>query len=65
MKREDIGFILLLTGAAISFFAFSADILGITGDPAAIGWKQFVGAGFGLVVIIIGVWLIRSAKKEE
>jgi len=65
MKREDIGFVLLLAGAAISFLAFSADILGITGDPAAIGWKQYTGAGFGLVVIIVGVWLIRSAKKEE
>ena len=65
MKKEDLGFILFLAGIAIIILMFAADLFGVTGDPSTIGWKQFAGAGGGLVVLIAGIWLIRAAKDKN
>lgn len=65
MKKEDIGFILFLAGIAIIILMLSADFFGFTGDPTTIGWKQWLGAGGGLAVFGVGIWLIRSAKDKK
>ena len=65
MKKEDLGFILFMAGIGIIILMFSADLFGFTGDPSTIGWKQLVGAGGGLAVLILGIWLIRAAKDNK
>ena len=54
-----------MAGIGIIILMFSADLFGFTGDPSTIGWKQLVGAGGGLAVIIAGIWLIRAAKNNK
>jgi hypothetical protein len=65
LKKEDLGFILFLAGIGIIILMLSADFLGFTGDPSTIGWKQWLGAGGGLIVFIAGIWLIRAAKDKD
>jgi hypothetical protein len=63
MSNRNIGFALVALGALMQIISLSADLLGIGAQPGIIGWKQLSGAAIGLVLILIGVWLV-SRKTD-
>ena len=64
MNKKTIGIILVIIGALGQIFSLSADFLGIGADPATVGWKQLLGAGVGLIVILVGVYFLATIKSE-
>jgi NADH:ubiquinone oxidoreductase subunit 6 (subunit J) len=63
MNKKTIGIILVIVGAVGQIFSLSADFLGIGNDPATVGWKQLLGAGVGLIVILVGVYFLSTVKS--
>ncbi len=62
MSKRTMGFVINMVGIAILFVALAADALGL-GAVSGMGWKQWTGAGVGVVVAIFGMWLTwRDAK---
>jgi len=66
MSKKLISTIVVIAGLALLVVSLGADILKIGGDLSVIGWKQLTGAGVGLVIFLIGLFLrrqITTAKK--
>jgi len=63
MNKKLIGIILVIGGALGQIFFLSADYLGIGNDPSTVGWKQLLGAGVGLIVILVGAYLLATVKE--
>jgi len=64
MNKKTIGIILVIVGVVGQIFSLSADFLGIGNDPATVGWKQLLGAGVGLLVILVGVYFLATVKSK-
>ena len=62
MSKNTIGYGLLIIGILIIAGALSADVLGLGSGSNAIGWKQWLGAGVGLVVAAVGAYLSLLRK---
>lgn len=65
MTNKNTGLYLILIGVGIALISLLADVLGLGGDPSTIGWKQLLGSGGGVVVILVGIWIYFTAKKKE
>jgi len=63
MTRKYVGVTAIVLGALVLVVALVADLLGI-GSDTGIGWKQLLGAGIGLVVALVGVWLLVGKSKS-
>jgi hypothetical protein len=63
MSKRTIGMALIVLGVILLIVSLAADSLGIGGAPG-IGWKQLSGAGLGVIVAIVGVWLIQGEKSR-
>lgn len=64
MNKKTIGIIFVIVGAVGQIFSLSADFLGIGNDPSTVGWKQLLGAGVGLIVILVGVYFLATVKSK-
>ena len=64
MNKKTIGIILVIIGVVGQVFSLSADFLGIGNDPATVGWKQLLGAGVGLLIILAGVYFLATFKNK-
>ena len=70
MSRKNIGYGLLILGILVFVVSLSADLLGIGSGPhqtgwSQIGWIQWLGAGIGLVIAVVGVFLSLQRKKSK
>jgi len=65
MNNKTIGIIVIILGVLLAAVSLLADVLGLGGDPNAIGWKQFLGAGLGVLVVIVGVWFLGRKEGGE
>ncbi len=65
MTNKTIGIIVIILGVLLAAVSLLADVLGLGGDPNAIGWKQLLGAGLGVLVVIIGVWFLGRKEGGE
>jgi hypothetical protein len=66
MSKKTIGWLLVVGGVVISVISLSADYLGMGQQLGIIGWKQQSVAAIGLVVLLIGVWLLfKNSKKTS
>ena len=67
MNKKISGYVLLVIGVIMMVVSVTADLTGLGQDPLNFGWKQILGAGAGLIVINVGVWLlvIRKTKSKE
>jgi len=65
MDTKNTGLYLIIIGAGIALISLLADVIGLGGDPTTIGWKQWLGAGGGVIVILVGSWMHFAAKKKE
>jgi len=63
MSEKLISIILVIAGILLISISLVADLIGIGGDLNAFGWKQITGVAVGLLIILVGIWLIR--KKTE
>lgn len=59
-----MGLILILFGGILMMVALSADATGL-GTGAGVGWKQLTGAGFGILVAIIGLWWSQGERSRK
>lgn len=58
MSKRNWGFTLVILGTVIQVLSVIADYIGLSQYPDVFGWKQLLGVGLGLVMILIGVWLV-------
>lgn len=65
MNNKTIGIIVIILGVLLAAVSLLADVLGLGGDPNAVGWKQLLGAGAGVLVVIIGVWFLGQKDGGE
>jgi len=56
MSKKTIGLVLVIVGVIILAVALFADSLGIGGSPG-FGWKQWIMAGAGIIVALVGAGL--------
>ena len=64
MSRKTIGLGLIIIGIVIIAGSLLADVIGLGAASEAIGWKQLLAAGIGLVVGVVGVILALQKKKQ-
>jgi len=64
MSKRTIGLVVIVIGVVIAVVALLLDVIGI-GNKAGIGWMQLLGAGIGVVVALIGVWLALSKPAQN
>ena len=64
MSKRTIGIGLIVIGVILLIVSLAADSLGIGGAPG-IGTKQLLGAGVGLVIAIVGGWLMMGDKSKQ
>jgi hypothetical protein len=62
MTKKMVALSLIAIGSVAQIISLAADFLGLGLDPNAIGWKQLSGAGLGLVIIWVGVYLLATSK---
>lgn len=56
------GIVLVIAGVMVLAVSLAADVIGIGGWSGAIGWKQLLGAAYGLAVVLVGVILARHGR---
>ena len=61
MSRRTLGLAGVVLGIAVLAVSLLADRIGIGAMPGVLGWKQMVGAGVGLVLLVVGVLVARRA----
>ena len=57
MSRKTTGILVIVIGVLMMAVTLAADVLGL-GSRAGIGIKQLGSAAGGLVIALIGVWLL-------
>lgn len=65
MNKKNVGTLFIIVGIIIGAVSLLADVLGLGGNLAVFGWKQILGAGVGVLLIIIGVWFVIRKEKQE
>jgi hypothetical protein len=65
MSTKSIGLTLIVIGVIVLAVSLLADVLGIGQSPAAIGWKQYLGAAIGLIIAVCGVILARRKGPSK
>jgi hypothetical protein len=66
MSIKQWGAGLIVVGLIVGGISLLADTIGVGAQPGIIGWKQLLGAGLGVVMLISGAVLLardRRAKK--
>jgi hypothetical protein len=65
MSRNIVYYGLIIIGILILAVSLFADWLGLGSSPNGIGWKQLLGAGIGLFIAAVGVFLSLQRKKSK
>ena len=65
MKTKYIGLALIVIGVIVILVSLLADVLGIGQDPTIIGWRQYLGAALGFIVVVVGFILARRKEKPK
>lgn len=62
MSKKTISLVAIVAGAIITLVSLLADYIGIGSYPG-INYAQLAGAGVGLVIVLVGIFLLRTAAK--
>lgn len=67
MSRKTIGYGLLIIGILVIVGSLAADLLGLGSGPhqivlSQIGWHQWLAAGVGLIIAVVGLFLSLQRK---
>jgi hypothetical protein len=63
MSTKQWGVVLIVLGAIAVGISLLADMIGVGAQPGIIGWKQMLGAGVGVVMLIGGVVLLVRSRS--
>ena len=63
MSTRVLGIGLILGGVLVIAVSLLADVIGLGAQPGIIGWKQLVGAGLGVVMLISGAVLLARSRS--
>jgi uncharacterized membrane protein len=63
MNNRTIGFIMIALGVILAAISVLADVIGI--GSGGFGLKQVLGTAVGVVLAIIGVWLVLSKPDQK
>jgi hypothetical protein len=58
MSNRNLGIAILVIGILVILISLVADVIGI-GQAGGIGWKQILGAGVGVLIILAGIVISR------
>jgi hypothetical protein len=61
MDRPLLGRVVIGVGLLLLLIALFADSLGLGRSPG-VGWKQTLGAVVGVLVVVVGAYLLRRGK---
>jgi hypothetical protein len=64
MYMRMLGLAVILIGAVVLIISLTADPTGL-GAAAGVGFKQLTGAGVGIIIAIIGLWVSQGAEKSQ
>jgi hypothetical protein len=62
MSTKSLGVVLVVLGLVLAAISLLADVLGLGADPGIIGWKQLLGAGVGVLIMIGGAVLFVRGR---
>jgi hypothetical protein len=62
MSIKSWSVILIVLGLALLAISLLADIVGVGAHPEIFGWKQIMGVGVGIVMVICGVVLLVTKR---
>jgi hypothetical protein len=67
MSRKTIGYSMLIIGILIFVVSLAADYIGLGSGSnqlglSQIGWRQWLAAGVGFVIAVVGVFLSLQRK---
>jgi len=63
VNKKALSIILLIFGTTLTLISLIADLIGISGDPLAFGWKQILGTSIGVAIILAGLWLFPTNQE--
>ena len=63
MSKKTIGIGLTVIGILVIAGALLADLIGLGKNTNMIGVQQLIGAGIGLILALVGVFLSLQRKK--
>lgn len=64
MSKRMIGFVLIALGVVVAVVLLGADVIGI-GNRLGIGWKQLLGTAIGVILVLVGVWLVLGKPNQS
>jgi len=56
---------LLVVGLVVVVVSLAADTIGLGAQPGIVGWKQLLGAGLGVTIMIIGAVLFVRGRGRR
>ena len=63
MSSKTINLVLIIAGALVLLLSLLADLIGIGSYPG-INWAQILGAGAGIIVLVLGILRNRNKNKD-
>lgn len=64
MSKKVLRIIIIVLSSLLIIISLTADFIGIGSYPG-INYAQIIGAGVGLVTLIIGIWLLLKSGKAD
>ena len=65
MSTRVLGIGLILGGVLVIAVSLLADVIGLGAQPGIIGWKQILGAAAGLVILVVGIYILIRARTTR
>ncbi len=65
MSRKVIGYAAIVIGLILIVISVFADQIGLGAAQGIFGWKQILGTGLGVILLIVGiVFSLRPGSKK-
>jgi hypothetical protein len=59
MPKRTIGIAMIFIGVLLALVSLLADVIGVGWHPEVFGWKQILGTAAGIVLSLVGLYLVR------
>jgi tetrahydromethanopterin S-methyltransferase subunit F len=59
MSTRTLGIAMIFIGILLMLVSLLADVIGVGWHPEVFGWKQILGTAAGVVLSLVGVYLLR------
>lgn len=65
MSKRGWGITAIVMGGVLAAVSLAADVLAVGAVPGILGWKQLLGVGIGLLILISGVGLLVRGRSSR